>query len=164
MDTHYSGLSRINHWLGLIFVVIMMTLGYMMFFATDRAAGNYAETAHIGIGFFAFWFILWRTVYRLRQGFPKTHSSKLKNAVARSIHYLILLILIVLILTGPLYLFTENEALTVFNWFSINLDLTALAAIHEPVEEIHKLAGIYILPILLIVHIAAAMLDYLSDN
>lgn len=164
MDTHYSGLSRINHWLGLIFVVIMMTLGYMMFFATDRAAGNYAQTAHIGVGFFAFWFILWRTFYRLRQGFPETHASKLKNAVARSIHYLILLALLVLIFTAPLYLFTENDPLAVFNWFNINLDLTVLAAIHEPVEEIHKLTGLYILPALLIVHIAAAVIHYLSNK
>lgn len=161
MDIRYSGLSRISHWLSVIFVVVMLTLGYMMFFSTDRGAGAYAEAAHIGVGFFAFWVLLWRTVYRLKMGFPAYKIKSTRHDVARVIHYLILLALALLIFTGPLYLFTENEGMAVFNWFTINLDLSALSLIHEPLEEVHKITGLYLLPALLVVHIAGAIVTYI---
>ncbi|HAS22869.1 MAG TPA: cytochrome B [Idiomarina loihiensis] len=164
MDIRYSGLSRINHWFSVIFVVVMLTLGYMMFFANDRASGSYAEAAHIGVGFFAFWFLLWRTIYRLKMGFPAHKKQDRRHEFARVVHYLILLGLTLLIITGPLYLFTENEGLAVFDWFTVNLDLTALSIVHEPAEEVHKITGLYVLPVLLVVHIAGAVVTYLSDE
>jgi cytochrome b561 len=61
-------------------------------------------------------------------------------------------------------LFTENEGLAVFDWFTVNLDLTALSIVHEPAEEVHKITGLYVLPALLVVHIAGAVVTYLSDE
>jgi cytochrome b561 len=61
--------------------------------------------------------------------------------------------MLVLIVTGPLYLFTENDPLSVFGWFAVSFDLRVLEWIHEPAEEVHKMLGTYILPLLLILHI-----------
>ncbi len=164
MNTHYSGLSKINHWFTVILVTVMLTLGYMMLFAAEESTEGFLKGAHISIGFFAFWFLLWRTVYRLKHGFPKTHSMDAKGIIARGVHYLILLSLVVLVISGPLYLFTENEAVAVFNWFSVQFDLTALKVIHEPAEEVHKLFGLYLLPVLLAIHILAATFEYLVNS
>ena len=48
--------------------------------------------------------------------------------------------------------------------FTVNLDLTALSIVHEPAEEVHKITGLYVLPVLLVVHIAGAVVTYLSDE
>lgn len=164
MDIRYSGLSRINHWLSVIFVSVTLTLGYMMFFASEEGPETYAEAAHISVGFFAFWFLLWRTIHRLKMGFPAHKTHDRRHDIARVVHYLILLSLVILIFTGPLYLFTENEGLAVFDWFSINLDLSAPGFVHEAVEEVHKITGLYVLPALLFVHIAGAMVTYMRDE
>ena len=52
MDRHYSPLSRILHWLGAMAVIVMLTLGFMMFFADSREVKHFSEAAHLGVGFF----------------------------------------------------------------------------------------------------------------
>jgi len=156
MDRHYSPLSRILHWLGAMAVIVMLTLGFMMFFADSREVKHFSEAAHIGVGFFAFLLIGWRSVLRLYQGFPEpAHTST--ERVARYLHYALLLTMLVLIVTGPLYLFTENDPLSVFGWFAVSFDLRVLEWIHEPAEEVHKVLGTYILPLLLILHIGGGV-------
>ena len=118
MDRHYSPLSRTMHWLGAMAVIVMLTLGFMMFFADSREVKHFSEATHIGVGFFAFLLIGWRSVLRLYQGFPEP-AHTLTEKVARYLHYALLLTMLVLIVTGPLYLFTENESLSVFGWFAV---------------------------------------------
>lgn len=164
MDTRYSGLSKVNHWLSVIFVVVMLTLGYLMFFSTDDGISDYVKAAHISVGFFAFFFLLWRVLFRLQQGFPAYLGAGIHYRFARAVHYLILASILVLIFTGPLYLFTENAALSVFNWFSVSIDLSALEIIHEPAEQVHKFFGRYLLPALLVLHILGGIGHFLSKK
>jgi cytochrome b561 len=51
MDRHYSPLSRILHWLGAMAVIVMLTLGFMMFFADSREVKHFSEAAHIVLAF-----------------------------------------------------------------------------------------------------------------
>jgi len=88
---------------------------------------------HVSLGFFVFLFVAWRVGFRLYEGFPaNVGQNALERWSAYAIHRVILLLLALQVITGPMYLFTENECVNVFNWFSVCVPLESLSVIHEP--------------------------------
>lgn len=161
--THYTGIGIINHWITALLVTAMLALGLAGGAAPTEDMEEYIIGIHMSLGFFVFFFVLWRIGYRLRQGFPPAlGATAVEQRIARAVHGLILLALLVMVFTGPLYLFTEGEGVEVFGWFTVALPLESLSAIHEPVETIHIWLGVYGLPVLLLVHIGAAIRHYLG--
>lgn len=59
-------------------------------------------------------------------------------------------------ITGPLYIFTENEGINVFGWFTVAIPLESLSFLHGPAETLHVINGLYVLPALLLLHIIGA--------
>lgn len=152
----YSAISVINHWVTALLVSSMLLLGLMAAGAPDGAEG-FIMSVHVGLGFFVFWFVLWRVGYRLYQGFPPTQGqTRWQRQLAWWVHRLVLWLLLVQVFTGPLYLFTENEGVNVFGWFTVLIPLEGLSVIHEPMEILHVVTGLYILPALLLLHIVGA--------
>ena len=164
-ESRYSGISTLNHWITALLVIAMLTLGFVGGEAPNEDMEHYILGVHVALGFFTLLFVLWRVAFRLYEGFPPNlGASPLERGLAWLVHRLILLSLVLLVLTGPLYLFTEGEGMDVFGWFSFYIPLESLAVIHEPVEEIHKLLGVYVLPVLLILHLLGAVKHYLRDH
>lgn len=159
----YTGLGIINHWITALLVTAMLTLGLAGGAAPTEDMEHYVIGVHISLGFFTFVFVLWRIGYRLHQGFPPAlGEAPWEQRFARITHGLILLALLVMVFTGPLYLFTEGEGVNVFGWFTVAIPLESLSVIHEPVESIHIWLGVYGLPALLVLHIAGAIRHYLG--
>lgn len=155
----YSLISILDHWLTALLVVAMFVLGMLGRFAPDDAIEHYVMEIHIALGFFAFLLIAWRIGWRIREGFPPpvAGTPSAEHLLARSAHVLLLLLLATLVITGPLYLFTENESIDVFGWFSVGIPLGGLDFAHEPAETIHKLVGVWLLPILVVAHFMGAI-------
>lgn len=154
----YSAISIVNHWVTALLVVAMLLLGFMAAAAPSREVGGFVMSVHISLGFFVFWFVLWRVAYRLYQGFPPTRGDvRWQRLLAWWVHRLMLWLLLLQVFTGPLYLFTENEGINVFGWFTVLIPLESLAVIHEPVEILHVVTGLYIIPALIVMHFAGAV-------
>lgn len=155
----YSLISILDHWVTALLVLAMFVLGMLGRFAPDDAVESYVMEIHFALGFFVFLFIAWRIFWRIREGFPApvAGTPRVEDLLARSVHVSLLLLLATLAVTGPLYLFTENEAIDVFGWFSVRIPLSALAFAHEPAESIHKLVGVWLLPILVLAHFLGAI-------
>lgn len=161
----YSSTSIINHWVTALLVVVMITLGFVAGAASSDAIEDYVLGVHVALGFFVFIFIVWRVLFRLYEGFPlNTSKTVLERWGAYIVHRAILTLLVLQVFTGPLYLFTENECIDVFGWFSICLPLESLAIIHEPVEWIHVNIGLYALPVLLVLHFIGAIRHYATGE
>lgn len=161
-DAHYSGISMLNHWLTALAVVAMWTLGLAAGDAPE-AAEDYIIGIHIALGFFVLWFVLWRTGWRLVEGFPESQSgSRFEQIAGRTMHWLLLAVLVVMVLTGPMYLFTEGEGMNVFGWFTFYIPMPLGETVHEAVETVHKFSGEYVLPILVGLHILAAAWHWLG--
>lgn len=161
--SQYTGLGIINHWITALLVTAMLALGLTAGAAPTEDMEHYVIGVHMSLGFFTFLFVLWRVGYRLYQGFPPAlGESAWEQRLARITHGLILLALVVMVFTGPLYLFTEGEGVDVFGWFTIAIPLESLSVLHEPVESIHIWLGVYGLPVLLLLHIAGAVRHYLG--
>lgn len=157
----YSPVSTVNHWVTALLVVVMLALGYATAAAPSEAIEDYVLGIHISLGFFVFLFVAWRVIFRLYEGFPaNVERSPLEQWAAYLVHRTILILLTILVITGPLYLFTENECMDVFGWFSICLPLESLSVIHEPMEWLHINIGLYVLPALLVLHFMGAIRHY----
>lgn len=161
----YSGLSRANHWVTVLLVVAMLALGLTASEAPNETAEEYILGIHVSLGFFAFLFVVWRVAYRLYEGFPPAIAeTKGERLAAYVVHRLLLVVLLLQVLTGPLYLFTEGEPVSVFGWFSVSLPLESSEAVHELMEEIHVVLGVYLIPALLLLHVAGAIRHYLAGT
>lgn len=159
----FSSISIINHWVSAMLVIVMLTLGFMMDQAPADPVEDYVKGVHIALGFFLLFIVVWRVAVRLYEGFPEsTGASAFERHAASVVQKSILFFLVILVITGPLYLFTENECMDVFGWFSFCIPLESLSAIHEPAEWIHKKSGTWILPILLVLHFFGAIRHYLQ--
>ena len=158
----YSGVSILNHWITALLVAGMLTLGLTARSAPEPAE-DYIMSIHIALGFFVLLFIAWRTAWRLREGFPEqAHVDAFTRIGAGLMHKALLLVLALLVITGPLYLFTEGEGVNVFGWFTFYIPLESIKTLHEPAEETHKFLAVYALPGLLLVHVLGAARHYFS--
>lgn len=161
-EGRYSGMGTINHWVAALLVVAMFVLGLLAYFAPNDDVEHFVLDAHISLGFFVFLFIAWRVAYRLYEGFPpNVEATPVERWTSWLVHRALLLVIALLVLTGPLYLFTEGEGMDVFGWFEVGIPLQFLEVIHEPVEWIHLNLGLYALPALLVLHFIGALRHYL---
>ena len=162
---HYSGLSKLNHWVTALLVTAMLVLGFAAGGAPDDATESYLMSLHIGLGFFVFLVVIWRVAYRLYEGFKaNTAATAPERWLAWAVHRLLLLALVSQVITGPLYLFTEGEGVDVFGWFTVYIPLQSLAVIHEPAELVHVVSGLYVIPGLIVLHFLGAARPYLSNQ
>lgn len=161
----YSAISTINHWVTALLVVVMLALGYAAAAAPSEIIKGYVLGIHISLGFFVFLFVTWRVIFRLYEGFPENVGENvLERWAAYVVHRAILLLLALIVITGPMYLFTENECINVFDWFSICVPLESLSVIHEPMEWLHVNTGLYLLPALLVLHFIGAIRHYAAGG
>lgn len=161
----YSAISTINHWVTAILVVVMLALGYTVAAAPSEIIEDYVLGIHISLGFFVFFFVIWRVIFRLYEGFPENVGKTAWECwAAYVVHRAILLLLALMVITGPMYLFTENECVNVFSWFSVCIPLESLSVIHEPMEWLHINTGIYLLPALLVLHFTGGIRHYVNSG
>lgn len=161
----YSWISTVNHWITALLVTVMLVLGFGMAAAPGEAEEAWLMTMHQSIGFLTLLFVLWRAGYRLYEGFPPTlGESEWQRRAAYWAHRIILTLLVLQVLTGPLYLFTEAEGVNVFGWFTFYLPLGALGFLHEPAEVLHVYMGLYVLPALLVLHFIGAVRHFMARD
>ncbi|MEF8794152.1 MAG: cytochrome b/b6 domain-containing protein [Thiohalorhabdus sp.] len=161
----YSGISTINHWVTALLVVVMLALGYVVAAAPSDKIEDYVLGIHISLGFFVLLFVIWRVLFRWYEGFPSNIGpTAWERWSAYIVHRAILTLLVIQVITGPLYLWTENECVNVFGWFSICIPLESLSIIHEPTEWVHVNFGIYLIPLLLVLHFAGAIRHYMTSG
>lgn len=162
-ERRYSGTAIINHWVAAVLVIVMMALGLLAYFAPGDEVEDFVLGAHISLGFFVFLFVAWRVGYRLYEGFPpRRERTAPERWLAWIVHRALLVVIALLVVTGPMYLFTEGEGVNVFGWFTVTIPLEFLEVIHEPMEWIHVNLGLYALPVLLGLHFLGALRHYLG--
>lgn len=157
-EANYSVISTINHWVTALLVIAMLVLGYSMGAAPTEETEDFILGIHTSLGFFVFLFVIWRVGFRLYEGFPPSAGhSAVERWGALLVQSLMLLILVLLVLSGPMYLFTEDEAISVFGWFSVGIPLGSLEVLHGPAEATHKFLAGFALPVLLGIHFLGAI-------
>lgn len=162
----YGEISLLNHWTVAIFVFAMLSLGLVYDFLPKSDSREMVINWHASLGLIAFPIIVWRVIWRIKYGFPKTNEkNKLESFLKKAMHNLLLVSLILLVFTGPMYLWTEAEPLPFFGLFEIPSPFSEESEwLHETVETVHKKVANPILIGLLAVHFLAALKSIFWDK
>ena len=141
----YGWISIALHWLTAAIVITMFVIGTMSQTA-DRE--EYLRMVHlhttIGISTYA---LLWaRITWRFTVGHPGPlpRQGAFLFAIAKYFHFCLLIAIAVMLLSGPLSVWTDGKAIEVFS-LSIPSPIPANAALHELLRGVHRFTSTLIL-------------------
>lgn len=152
---HFGWVSIVLHWLTAIAIVVLLFLGKTLTIvdAADVAA---QRSLHMSIGITAWLLIAARIGWRVRSSHPRSRGlGPLTHRLAKYSHYLLLLALSLMLISGPLMAWAGGNAIPVFDWFSIPGPIGELQALQTAMHSVHVLGGNVILWVT-VLHIAAA--------
>jgi cytochrome b561 len=146
------------HWISAVGMTALYFLGERMEDAPDRAAGIAARNLHVSVGMLLFAFLAARILWSLSQPKPASLETRpLFRIAAIVVHVLFLLMIALLLVTGPLSVWSTGRPIQVFDLFSLPSPFSARApTIHEFAEEVHEAASKLFWP-LIILHVGGAL-------
>lgn len=160
----YGTLSRFNHWLGALLVLLLLGIGL---YFDDMPRGEeklYWLKLHISLGLIALLPLAFRLVWRMLSGSPRPmaqHPSL--QRLSGAIHKLLLLGIGIMLITGPLLPWTNDYPLQIFDTITLASPVGKLPALHEALEEIHVITS-RVLMLLIGVHALAALKHAILDR
>jgi cytochrome b561 len=141
----YGWISIALHWLTAAIVIAMWTIGTISQAAAEEDfAGLVRLHTTIGIGAYA---LLWgRIVWRFAVGHPGPRPGQhaLLFPLARYFHLALLAAIGIMLITGPLMVWSNGEAIEFFG-FAIASPLPAFPRTHDALRAIHGVTGLVIL-------------------
>jgi cytochrome b561 len=150
----YGWISIALHWLTAAIVLTMWTVGMM-----SQIAGPEGDDAlvhlHTTIGM-AMYALLWaRIVWRFAVGHPgpRPGQAALLFPIAKFFHFLLLVAIRVMLISGPLMVWSAGEAIQVFE-FTIPSPFGKLSEAQHVLRNVHGLTASFIL-IAIILHVLA---------
>ena len=152
----YGWVSIALHWLAAALVLTMWTLGTMSQTKVEADAAWYAHL-HMSIGVSAYALLWVRVIWRFAVGHPDPHpgQSALLFPLAKCFHYLFLIAISVMLVSGPLMVWSGGDAIEVFA-LSIPSPLAAWSGLHDLLRRVHGVTASVII-VGVILHILAAL-------
>jgi len=152
----YGWVSIALHWLTAALVLTMWTLGTMSQTDVQDDAAWYAHL-HMSIGVSAYALLWGRILWRLAEGHPGPHQgqSALLFPLAKVFHYGFLIAIGVMLVSGPLMVWSGGDAVEVFA-FAIASPFAASPDLHDLLRRIHGVTSSLII-IGVVLHILAAL-------
>lgn len=153
------------HWISAVGVTALYFLGEGMEEAPDRAAKAAAQDLHVAVGTLLFTFLAARLFWSLSQPRPEPlETRRLLRIAASGVQALFLLMIAVLLITGPLSVWSAGRPIQVFDLFSLPSPFSGRApALHELAEEVHGAASKLFWP-LIVLHVAGALKHLVLDR
>lgn len=153
------------HWISAVGVIALYFLGERMEEAPDRAAKMAAQDIHVSVGVLLFTFLAARLLWSASQPKPSPLEAKrLFRLAAAAVQVVFLIMVAVLLVTGPLSVWSMGRPIEVFNLFAMPSPLQGPApAVHELAEQIHGAASKLFWP-LIALHVAGALKHLVVDR
>lgn len=153
------------HWISAVGVTVLYFLGERMEEAPDRAAKVAAQHLHVSVAVLLFTFLLARLIWTASQPAPTPLEQSLwPRRLGKAVQGLFLLMIAVLLVTGPLAVWSGGRPIVVFDWFSLATPFpTRINWLHEACEEVHGAATKLFWP-LIVLHVAGALKHMVLDR
>jgi cytochrome b561 len=162
--TGYGWAAILLHWLAAIAVVAMFLIGEQFEDLPRGPEKSALMGLHIGLGVLVAPLLLARVSSSLIQKKPEALPQHPLLALLSSIvHYGLLAAIVVLVVTGPLAVFSGGRALKVFGWFEIPSPMARNHDLHELAEEIH-VATVKVVFALVVLHVLGAIKHVVFDR
>jgi cytochrome b561 len=138
----YGRLSRLTHWGGALLVLTLLALGQI---AEELPKGPERKALwawHIAIGVFAFLPLLARLLWRV-QALVSGHAA-------------LLAVLALMIVTGPLMIWSDGAPIHVLGWFALPTPIGEHKALHYYAGRLHGV-GSTLMIVLVAIHLVGAL-------
>jgi cytochrome b561 len=152
----YGWVSIALHWLTVAIVLTMWTIGTMSQVASEEASPGLVHL-HTTIGIAAYLLLWGRIIWRFKVGHPGPlpRQPAFLFSIAKYFHFLLLVAIGVMLLSGPLMVWSDGDAIEVFA-FAIPSPVAKLPGVHDVLRHVHGLAATFIL-LGVILHVLAVL-------
>lgn len=161
----YGWIAIALHWIGAVGVTALYFLGERMEDAADRAEKIAARDLHVSVAMLLIAFLAARLFWTASQPSPRPiEQNRVLRIAAHAVQGLFLLMIAVLIVTGPLAVWSTGQPLQVFDLLAIPSPFAARVDwLHEVCEEVHGAATKLFWP-LIGLHVAGAVKHLVYDR
>lgn len=156
--TAYGWAAIILHWISAIGVVTLYFLGEALEEASGRAEKLAAQELHVSVGVLLFTFLAARLLWSASQSGPEPlETNRWLRLAAHTVQALFLLMIAVLIVTGPLAVWSTGRPIEMFELLTLPSPFPGRVEwLHEATEDIHGAATKLFWP-LIVLHVAGAL-------
>lgn len=111
----FGWVSILVHWVTTIVIITLWFIGRSIMEQDSLEAIDARRSLHVTIALSAWLALLFRIVWRLRQGHPRaTGQTLFIHRVARAVHYVMLVVIAAMMISGPAVAFVDNPAISGF--------------------------------------------------
>lgn len=143
--TSYGWISIAFHWITAIVIIALLFIGNSI--ATFEASARAEALAlHTSIGISSYLLLWVRIIWRFVYGHPGPLSGQ-KGAfftIGKWVHYIVLVALGLMLVTGPLMAWSDNTAIQVWDWFAIPAPFQTGFAFRDLMHSVHRMSAIVI--------------------
>lgn len=118
----YDRISRVNHWIVAIALIGVLSVGlYLSYGGLEREAKGTLRDYHKSFGVLILIYGTWRVLWRLVQGFPAPvgHMPGWQEKASQITHWVLLLGILSMPISGVANSVFRARSVEVFNWFTI---------------------------------------------
>jgi cytochrome b561 len=163
-NTMYGMVSRLNHWIGALFVLLLLAIGLLFDELPRGDLLRYFKRLHIAVGTIAIAFLLFRVYWRLRSASPLPLPQKpALQRLSSVVHRLLMLGMVIMVVTGPLSIWSIGRPFGVFDLLQIPSPFPTFKSWHEPLENIHGTVA-YAMLALIGLHLAGVIKHHFIDR
>ena len=157
--------SIIFHWLSAILIGVLFIMGKVMAELPRGIEKAELKELHQSLGMVLLLVVLVRLIWRISQGFPQpvNPGASFLNKISRLWHWLLLLIIFAIPVSGFIASDTGFREIPFFGLFTFPDLLGSDYSLHEQFENIHEFLTMLIIP-LVGIHVFAAFKHHFWDK
>lgn len=142
----YGWISIILHWLTAVIIIVLLFSGSSID-VEDPAARTDARNFHTSIGISWYVLLLGRIIWRAFVGHPGPNQRQqgVFFVIGKWVHYVLLVALLGMLLSGPAMAWASGTDIVVFDWFQIPAAANPSSALRDALHVVHGSCAIIIL-------------------
>ena len=152
----FGWISIALHWVTAIIIFVLWYLGDSIT-AQESDLIDQRRHLHVSVATSAYLLLVFRIYWRFRTGHPHVSGQTLRiHLFAQAVHYILLVALAVMLISGPVMVWADGGTLSVFGFVSIPWPFAASPALHAQALAVHTFTGTTVIS-LTVLHIAGAL-------
>jgi cytochrome b561 len=159
----YGWLSIFLHWIAAIIIVTLWLVGNT-FTSVDADTRAQLQQFHISLGGGALLFMFFRVAWRLFHRHPSLRGQgRFIRLVGAWAHYIILVSVFAMLVSGPLMIWSQGLPIQIFDWFSVPVLPGVDNSVYPVAHRVHVTSAV-VLIWLIVAHVAGAFKHYIFNN
>lgn len=144
------------HWLTAIIILVLWFLGDSIA-AQEAYLVDQRRNLHMSIATSAYLILVFRIYWRFKFGHPHVSGQSLRiHKFARFVHYLLLVAVAVMLISGPVTAWSGGADLPVFGLVLVPWPFAESQTLHSAALAVHKFTGKTVMT-LIVLHVAGAL-------